>query len=170
MGVVKDPDNEQTLIRLIGTYEKSLLRLCCVSLRDASLAQDAVQETFLRAYRGLDGFRRESGERTWLVRIAMNVCRDMRRSAWFRYVDRRVTLDALQLAREDASDTSIALMTEVMRLPRKELEAVWLYYYEDMKLREIAQALGVSASAVGIRLSRARERLRRALEGGESDE
>ena len=167
MGVVKDPDNEQTLNRLISEYERDLLRLCCVYLRDASLAQDAVQETFLKAYRGLDSFRRESSERTWLVHIAMNVCRDMRRSAWFRYVDRRVALEKLPLIAQDASDVSVALMTEIMRLPRREMEAVWLYYYEDMKLREIADALGVTTSAVGIRLSRARDRLRKALEGEE---
>lgn len=169
MNVVKDPDNDQILCRLIGEHEKDLLRLCCVCLRDASLAQDAVQETFLRAYRALDGFRGESSERTWLVQIAVNVCRDMRRSAWFRYVDRRVAIEKLPLTTEGASDVSIALMTEIMRLPRREMEAVWLYYYEDMKLREIAQALGVTTSAVGIRLSRARERLRKALEGGEKN-
>ena len=167
MGFVKEPDKDQTLSRLIGQYERELLRACCVYLRDASLAQDAVQETFLRAYRALGNFRGESSERTWLMSIAMNVCHDMRKSSWWRFVDRRVVLEELPLTVENASETSIALMSEVMRLPHKEREAVWLYYYEDMKLREIAQALEVTVSAVGLRLKRARARLRQALGEGE---
>ena len=47
------------------------------------MAQDAVQETFFKAYKALDSFRGESTEKTWLYSIAFNVCRDMRRSAWF---------------------------------------------------------------------------------------
>ena len=49
--------NEKHLIDLIEQYEESLLRMCCVYLRDAALAQDAVQETFVKAYRKLDSFR-----------------------------------------------------------------------------------------------------------------
>ena len=168
MGVVKDPDNEQVLGQLIDQYGKDLFRLCCVYLNDASLAEDAVQETFIKAYNALKGFRGESSMRTWLMRIAMNVCHNMRRNSWFRYVDRRVALDALPLTVEDTQDMSIALLSEVMNLSRKEREVVWLYYYEDMKIREIADVLGVTAPAVSIRLSRARDRLRKALgEGGE---
>ena len=167
MSVVKDPDNQQVLGQLIDQYGKDLFRLCCMYLRDASLAEDAVQETFLRAYKGLKDFRGESSMRTWLMHIATNVCRNMRRNAWFRYVDRRVAFDTLSLTVDGVSDVSIALLSEVMRLPRKEMEVVWLHYYEDMKLREIADVLGITASAVSIRLSHARDRLRRALEGGD---
>ena len=132
-------------------------------LRDRDMAQDAVQETFLKAYKALGSFRSESTEKTWLYSIALNVCRDMRRSAWFRYVDRRVTLDHLP-------DASIALMQEIMRLPRKLMEAVWLYYYEDMNMKDIGDMLGVAATTVGYRLDKARTLLRCRLGGGHPDE
>ena len=75
---------EQELVRLVDAYQFSLRRMCCAILRDRALAEDAVQETFLKAYKTLDTFRKESSEKTWLMRIAINTCRDFRRSAWFR--------------------------------------------------------------------------------------
>lgn len=171
MSVVTGPDNrEEKISSLIRLYEKELLRTCCVYLRDWDMAQDAVQETFIKAYRALDSFRGESREKTWLYSIALNVCRDMRRSAWFRFVDRRVTLDRLPDPVEPASETGIALMQEIMRLPRKQMEVVWLYYYEDMNMKDIGDMLGVAATTVGYRLEKARALLRRRLEGGNLDE
>lgn len=171
MSVVTGPDNrEEKISSLIRLYEKELLRTCCVYLRDWDMAQDAVQETFINAYRALDSFRGESREKTWLYSIALNVCRDMRRSAWFRFVDRRVTLDRLPDPVEPASETGIALMQEIMRLPRKQMEVVWLYYYEDMNMKDIGDMLGVAATTVGYRLEKARALLRRRLEGGNPDE
>ena len=73
MEVVKGPDNNVDLIsQWIRTYEKDLLRLCCVYLKDVALAEDAVQETFLKAYSHLPSFRGNSSPKTWLVRIAIS--------------------------------------------------------------------------------------------------
>jgi len=168
MSIVTDPDRlrKEKLTELMTQYERDLLRLCCVYLRDATLAEDAVQETFLKAYQHLDSFRGESSEKTWLYRIAMNVCHDMRRSRWMRLFDRRVDVDAMQIPVEGASDVSIALMQEIMRLPVRQREAVFLFYYQDMTLAEIGKTIGAPVSTVGDRLNRARKQLRRALKGG----
>lgn len=172
MSIVTDPDRmrKEKLTELMTQYERDLLRLCCVYLRDAALAEDAVQETFIKAYKAMDSFRGESSERTWLYAIAANVCRDIRRLAWYRYVDRRIDFDQLPIPVKPASDTSIALMTEVMRLPRKYMEVVWLYYYEDMNLREVGQLLRITPSAVSHRLTKAKGMLRSVLEGEMDDE
>ena len=172
MNVVQGPDNnrEERLNRMVWQHEKDLLRLCSIYLRDASLAQDAVQETFLRAYKNLNAFRGDSSEKTWLVQIAMNVCKDFRKSAWVRFVDRRVSLDHLPNPFAPPSVDHIALTTEIMRLPRKHMEVVMLYYYEGMPIREIAQVLGISPPAVSQRLNKAKSRLHDALEGGDGNE
>ncbi len=172
MNVVKDPDNlrSQRLGHLIRQYEKDLLRICCMYLKDVSLAEDAVQETFLKAYRHMESFRGESSEKTWLISIAVNVCRDMRRGAWFRFVDHSVDLDALQIPGEGISVMNLALAQEIMRLPRREMEAVLLYYYADLPIREIARTLHVSEPAVSKRLAKARHMLKDALKGGVADE
>lgn len=79
----------------MARWEQSLLRTCFAYLGDLSLAEDAVQETFLKAWKNLDRFRGEASEKTWLLRIAINTCRDVRGSAWFRRVNRAVSLDSL---------------------------------------------------------------------------
>lgn len=94
----------------------------------------------------------------------VNVCRDMRRRAWFRYIDRTVDVDHLRLEAE--APPGLALMQEIMRLPRREMEAVLLYYYEDMLQSEIARMLNISEAAVSKRLLRARRMLKDVLEGG----
>ena len=138
--------------------------MCCLYLRDAELAKDAVQETYLKAYRALDGFRGECAEKTWFMRIAINTCRDMRRSAWFRHMDRRVTPDMLPAAFLPFEEADEELLLAVMALPVKLRETVLLYFYQDMCVKEIAESLGLSSSAVSVRLDRAKKKLRIALE------
>ena len=172
MEVVTRSDSilENRLIRLMEQYEKDLLRMCSVYLRDRSLAEDAVQETFLKAYQGLAGFRGDCSEKTWLMSIAINTCKSIRRNAWFRFIERRIPLERLPLPALSADERSIAVTQEVMRLPRKEQEVVLLYYYQGLKAKEIAQALDISGAAVSKRLKQARTRLHFALEGGTENE
>ena len=68
---------EDQLTSLMRQYGNELLRMCCVLLRDRALAEDAVQETFLKAYRGLPKFRGDCSEKTWLICIAVNSCKTM---------------------------------------------------------------------------------------------
>ena len=92
METVKGPDSkEERMERMVALYQLPLLRLCILYLHDEELAKDAVQETFIKAYRNLDGFRSEASEKTWLTRIAVNTCKSVYRSGWFRHVDRSVT-------------------------------------------------------------------------------
>ena len=156
---------EERLIALVDSYQDTLLKICFVYLRDQDLARDAVQETFLKAYRGLDAFRGESSEKTWLIRIAVNVCRSMTRSAWFRRVDRRVTPEELPVSAEERDEEALDVMAAVLKLPVKYREAVTLYYWQDMTVQEIAFAVGAAQSTVSERLKKARRMLRAALEG-----
>lgn len=167
MGVVEDPDNDrdQKLVQMVNQYQGLLLRMCYTYLRDMELAKDATQDTFLKAYRALDSFRGECSEKNWLIQIAVNTCRDMQRSAWFRYHDRRITPEDLPQAIQLSDDTDdLDVMCDVMQLPPKLKEVVMLYYWQNMNVNEIAHALGVTHSTVSTRLKRAREKLYDVLE------
>lgn len=172
MVTAKDPDRtqEEALVRLVSQYQGALLRLCYVYLGDRALAEDATQETFLKAYRNLNGFRGEASEKTWLMKIAVNTCRDLQRSAWFRHTDRTVTPEELPEPEAQASVRDKEITLEVMRLPAKLREVVLLYYYQNLSAVETAHALGISQQAVSGRLARARKRLRVVLEGSVNDE
>ena len=160
-------NEEERFSQLVSQYQRQLLHMCAMYLRDDAAAEDAVQETFVKAWRALPQFRRECSEKSWLMRIAMNTCRDMTRTAWFRHTDRRVTPEELQLpAQEEASreEGREELAQAIMKLPRKYRDALLLYYYQDMNQEEVAQALNISPSTVSKRLKHARDKLRTLLE------
>lgn len=174
MGALPNPDGvpdvDQTLERLVAQFQIPLLRTCYLILRDRTLAEDAVQETFMKAYRNLGTFRGESSEKTWLMRIAMNTCRDMRRSSWFRHINHTVTPEMLQDVSAAGETDEEALINEVMRLPFTLREVVLLYYYQNTDTNEISEILGIARSSVSGRLQRARQKLRTVLERMDSDE
>lgn len=157
---------EVVLTRLVETYQTALLHICYMILHDEALAEDAVQETYLKAYKALESFRGESSEKTWLFRIGVNVCRDMKRGRWFRYVDRRVTPELLPIPAADMDDDHEDLAQAIVLLPDKYKEVILLHYYQNMNVRDIAQTLGLAPSSVSNRLKKARERLRVLLERG----
>lgn len=173
MDRVKVPDDirEAELIRLMETYGDLLARLCTSLLQDADLAQDAVQETFLRAYRGLHRYRGgRAQERAWLSRIAVNLCRDMIRSRWFRWIDRRVSLDSLPEPAMPAQERDWQLYDAVQRLPDKLREVIVLRYHQDMDTEEMARVLGTTRTTVYRRLDRACRLLKDKLEEADDDE
>jgi len=156
---------EEVLSQLVDIYQSDLLRLCFMVLHDRTMAEDAVQETFIKAYRNLSSFRGECSVKTWLTRIAVNTCRDMRRAAWFRFVDRRISQEEMEALVQDArdDDESSLLAGAILRLPVKQREVVLLYYDQGMTMSEISQTLGISVSSVYGRLKHAYASLRRAL-------
>ena len=172
MDVVKGPDGirEEAFVRLVEEHQAMLMRMCYMMLKDTQQAEDAVQETFLKAYRAMGDFRGESSAGHWLATIAMNTCRDMRRSAWFRYVNRWITPEDLPPASPPAGEDDLELTARVMQLPPRLREAVILYYYQNMTMVEVAGALGLAQSTVTARIKRAREKLREALEGRKGDD
>ncbi|MBQ3668419.1 MAG: sigma-70 family RNA polymerase sigma factor [Clostridia bacterium] len=150
-------------------YGSSLLRMSALYLKDADLAQDAVQETFIKAYRHLNDYRSESSEKTWLTSICVNTCRDMLRTAWFRHQS-RVNINTLPERPADFAFPDNTVLTEVTRLPVKYREVVLLRYYEGLKLKEVASALRLSEGKVRSRLNKANGILRERLKGWYYDE
>ena len=172
MIVVKRADNIESpdalIARLVQEYQVPLRRMCCIWLKDAALAEDAVQETFLRAWRRMDTFRGDSGEKTWLIRIAVNVCNDVRRTAWMRLV--RHPLSACpEPAREDRyRDDTVA--RAVTALPPRDRQMILLRFYQELKVKEIAQVLNIGEACAASRLHRAEKKLAAALKGWYFDE
>ena len=168
MGPDRNADIEIT--RMVEMYQLSLLRLSFAYLHDKYLAEDAVQETFLKAYRNFGSFRNESNEKTWLSRIAINCCRDIYRTSWFKHIDRAVSLDCLPEPIQEATIQDDTITIEVMKLPIRLREVILLYYFEDMTTIEIAETLHITQQAVSNRLNRARAKLCKTLGNDERSE
>ncbi len=161
---MKDLEREAWLESAMARWETGLLRLCYAYLGDRALAEDAVQETFLKAWKGYGQFRGEAQEKTWLTRIAINTCKNLRRSAWFRHVDRSASPDDLPEPSAPFTFHDDAVTKAVMGLKPKLKAVVLLRWYQELTAEETAEALGISRSAVFQRLDRAQTALRRALE------
>ena len=174
MSNVKGPDNapdrNQRLEQLVGRYQEQVMRMCFLYLCDKTMAEDAMQETFLKVYRAMDTFRGEASEKTWIMRIAIRTCYDMNHSGWFRVFNRQVTPDMVPETAVPFEESDDELMNAVIRLPIRLREVILLYYYQHMNVNETAEALGISQSSVSGRLKRGRERLKAMMEGSEFDE
>ena len=145
-------------------WEKPMLHLCFAYLGDLALSEDAVQETFFRAWKGYGRFRGEAQEKTWLTRIAINACKDLMKSAWARKTDRSVTPDALPEGSVPFQARDDTVTRAVLALPPKMKEAVLLRWYQGLTLEEMARVLRLPRSTVNYRLKKAKALLRDELE------
>lgn len=159
-----DQEKAAWLESAMQRWETSLLRLCYLYLGERALAEDAVQETYLKAWKSYASFRRDADEKTWLTRIAVNTCKDMLKSAWFRHTDRSAPPEDLPLASLPFTPEDDTVTRAVMRLPEKYRTAVLLRYLQGLTAEETASVLHVPRSTVYHRLNQAQRLLKNALE------
>ena len=165
-----DTGRSEELENLMELYGDEIKRFCTLQLRDPFQAEDAAQDTFVKAWKALDTFRNESSQKTWLMHIAVNTCRDYQRTGWFRHMDRRIVPEDLpEQSRED--EVPDGEVTEAIRsLPSKLRTMILLRYYEGLSLKETAAAAGISLATAKRQISKANQLLHERLEGWYTDE
>lgn len=141
-------------------YQDMVYRVALHALGSPQDAEDAVQEVFLRLYTWEKPFEGPDHLRRWLIRVTVNVCRDALKSPWRR---RRVPLEELPETPVFDRPEQGELYREVMRLPEKYRTVLYLFYYEELTVKEIGQVLGLRTTAVTTRLHRARGKLKEQL-------
>ena len=111
MASYTEDTREQALTQLMHLYGDSIKRMCGVYLRDMGMADDAAQETFIKAYDHIDEWLdgEINNEKAWLMRIAINTCKDTLRSSWMRHIDRRQEIEALPLSIASCPEEKLAL-------------------------------------------------------------
>ena len=139
-------------------YGTDILRYCFMMLGNRTDAEDATQETFLKAWRNIGRYEARNGcsPKSWIIRIAGNTCRDYLRRAWHRYESRLITPEDLQKL-GNAPDEGREMIMDVMNLPEKYREVVLLVFMQGMTVREAAECMQTSASTISRRLEKARK-------------
>ena len=165
-----DQDKEQELLQLMAEHKTSLMRIAYMYLGDEALAEDAVQDTFIKAYTHMDRFRDESSKKTWLTRIIINTCKDVRKSAWFRNRARTTTLYAVPDQGKADTYSDDTVLQAVMNLSEKDKQVILLRFYQEMTVPEIAKVLRIPVATATSRLNRAKAHLRESLKGRYFDE
>lgn len=156
---------QERLEAWVAEYSDAILRTCYLCLGDTGLAEDAMQETFLKAWKSMGSYERSRirSDKAWLMRIALNVCHDVQRSRWMRHIDGRQSLDDLPPSLVAVTPEDHTLRLEIGRLPEKYKQVLLMCYYQELTEREAADALGISVSTVCKRLKKAEALLRRSL-------
>lgn len=148
---------------LVDRYADLLLRIGRTWLADMDDAKDICQTVLVKLLENPREFPDEEQERAWVVRIAVNECKNWRKTAWFRH---RAPLDeGLQLTAEEPEEGG--LLELVQTLPVMYREVIFLRYYEGYEVREIAALLGKSPALVSTHLKRGKEKLKNMLGGTE---
>ena len=161
---------------LIGRFERTALAVAFGVLGDSDLAADAVQESFLRAWQRLGDLRESERFGPWLCGIVRNQARDAQRRHWRELRARAVVPAAASASRaEDPAieiigrETEGRLMAALKQLDELSRAAIMLRYYEGLSTKQIGELLGKAPAAIDMRLTRARQALRRALADDEPD-
>jgi RNA polymerase sigma-70 factor (ECF subfamily) len=154
-------DNNTEIEVVIKGYSKMLFRICLVILGNEQDAEEALQDTYMRYVRKAPDFMNEEHEKAWLIRVATNVCKDMRR---FRLRNTSLNIDDFE--KYCKFDNSSEILERVMDLPPKYKEVILMHYIEGYKVDDISKILRISLSAAKKRLQYARERLKLEYERG----
>ncbi|MEG0771756.1 sigma-70 family RNA polymerase sigma factor [Clostridium sp.] len=168
---VEGLDIHREIERLMNLYGNDVLKTAYLYLKDKQRAEDAFQEVFIKVYKKYPSFKGESSEKTWIISITINVCKDFLRNSWFKRVfvtDKVINVDKYE---KDTDETVIKLVENkilfdtVITLQPNLKDVVLLYYYQEFSTKEISKVLGVAEGTVRSRLHRAREILKNKLDG-----
>ena len=152
---------------LLERHRMILLRRCRSRLGNVADAEDALQETLLRAFRGIGQFKGEAAFKTWLFTIADNQCNTLIfQRARHQLSTHERSLIAIHeqskpFSRPSALETAAGVRDILSDIPERDRDVLTLRFYADLNVEEIAKTLGLKLSAAKMRLYRAQERFER---------
>jgi RNA polymerase sigma-70 factor (ECF subfamily) len=158
---------------IVRRWQGPLVNMAWRYCRDRGRAEELAQEAFVRAWRGLDGWRREGSFSTWLFALAANVFRsELKRFPTVNVPIEEIAEPSTPAAQHHALATQLSSETvrrAVLSLPARYREPVVLFYFHEMDVAAAARTMGLPEGTLKARLSRARELLRRRFPGLEDE-
>lgn len=154
------PQDREWFAQEIHSARISLYRLALSITENPHDAEEAVAEAVYKAYAKLHTLRQREKFRSWILKITANEAKSL-----IRKQGKMISLEMVETEKTTPGpETSHSLWQMVQTLPQNQMEAVILFYYEDLPIKEITQIVGAAPGTVRVRLSRAREQLRKLLE------
>ncbi len=139
---------------MVHTYGTMLFRLSLVILRNECDAEDVIQDTAVKYMEKAPDFRDQDHEKAWLIRVTTNGCRDIQRSRMRRNQEEHLAWNSYITDPEECG-----ILEALTTLPEKFRVVLFLYYVEERSMKEIAEVIGRSVSAVKMRLQKGRRLL-----------
>lgn len=151
-------DHHDELKQTILRNSNTVYRLAYAQMKNTSDADDVYQEVFYRYIRKKPFFENQEHKKAWFIRVTVNCCKTILKSFWKTKVcELDETFEDTEVEKEDLSFA-------LKKLPKKYSAVLYLFYFEDMSIKEIASALNLKEGNVGVLLSRARQKLKEILE------
>ena len=150
-------DKKAEFEKIYLDYSENIFRVCLLMLKGPRLSEDAAQETFYKALCNYGRFKANSSAKTWLTRIAINVCKDRLKKKSSHETPQE---DVDILSYSENIDTRLTVTEAINSLPIELREVVVLYYYQQLTHKEISGILGISVPNVAYRLRSAKEKLK----------
>lgn len=152
---------EEKFIEIFNLYKNDIYRLSFSYTKNISDSDDIVQNVFVKLFRHQELFDKDLIEiKKWLVRVTINECKTLLLSSQKRkIVSKSEEHEKFSAILNDDNH----VLSEIFELPKKYRVVIYLYYYEEYKVKEISKLLKISETNVQTRLSRAREKLRKIL-------
>lgn len=157
---------------LVHEYSTKLLRIAFYIVKDKEMAEDVVQDSLISLYKNINSFRGDSQLSTWLIRIVINNSKravGAKRTIDFSEIkeiflrDNKPIPEDIIIKKEKEEDLREILIS----LPVKYKEVLILYYYEELKIKEISEILNISESGIKSRLKRGKEKIKEEMVGRE---
>jgi RNA polymerase sigma-70 factor (ECF subfamily) len=156
---------------LYRQYAFNIQKVCYLYLGNVAASEDAMQETFLKAFQKYGYFRKKSNIKTWLTRIAINTCKDILRREKIKSLNTAVTEDIGTYANPQEITLEKMTVTEaICKLPDELREVVILFYYQELSTRDIGNILGIPRTTIEFRLKKARNELKNVFKEGMFDD
>lgn len=152
---------------LVHKYIDMVYRLALSQTKSLDFAEDITQDVFLKFLQSDKVFESEEHVKAWLIRVTINCSKKLFLSSWFKKTV-PITEDLAEKLSFHTPEQSDAYFA-VNALPQKYRTVIYLYYYEEMSIKELCALLNASEGTIKSRLHRAREMLKISLKGGEFD-
>ncbi|MDD4776360.1 MAG: sigma-70 family RNA polymerase sigma factor [Syntrophomonas sp.] len=156
---VLQPGHDDLIAAALQKYSDMVYRICFIYLGHRPAVDDVFQEVFLKLLQREESFTSPEHEKAWLLRVTINQCKDMLKGFWWKRID---LVENVELPGHEPEERDI--LREVLCLPQKYKDVIYLYYYQDYTVPQMAELLQRSENTIYSQLHRAREQMRQRLE------
>lgn len=152
--------NNEKFNQSYDKYANMLYRIAYLHTGNAQESEDIMQDVFIKLLYNAPSFKNETHKKAWLIRVTTNKCKDYLKSS--RHSNMSLNEEIISdKCYED--DKALDIQSKIIMLNDKYKTVVYLFYYEDYSIRQIASCLRITESTVKMRLKRAREILKKEL-------